>query len=91
MAPVLYAMLALAAATPLTPVQKRTLARAVTCPDQLANDAARIRDVEHFYTLYDRFRPASHAGERMVYRDTVLRAKKCKPQDKALIHTFPES
>jgi hypothetical protein len=87
-------MLTLAAAPPgamLTPAQKSALTRAVICPERLRNDAARIRNVDLFFNLYARFQPESHAGERMAYRDVVLREKHCKPQDKGLIHTFPET
>lgn len=77
--------------TGLAPAQKRALAAAITCPDRLPDDQARIRNVRTFYELYGQFRPKSHAGERMAYRDTLLRARKCPAQGDTLIHTFPES
>ena len=89
----LAALMMLAAAVPgatLTPVQKRTLARALICPERLADDPARIRNTELFFDLYGHFMPGSHAGERMAYRDALLLQKRCKPQNRSLIHTFPE-
>lgn len=79
------------AAAPLTPLQTRALSRAITCPERLPDDAARLRNTEHFFGLYGTFRPHSHAGERMAFRDRLLRAKKCRLQPDPLIQTFPES
>ncbi|QJU58041.1 hypothetical protein HL653_09725 [Sphingomonas sp. AP4-R1] len=90
---VISAALVAAAApgTGLAPAQKRELAAAIVCPERLPDDQARIRSARSFYELYGRFRPGSHAGERMAYRDTLLHARKCSAQGDALIHTFPES
>jgi hypothetical protein len=91
---ILIALLTLAVtASPpkLAPGQVRALARAAVCPERLADDAARIRSVETFFSLYGTFRPASHAGERIAYRDAILRVKRCKAGADLLIHTFPES
>jgi hypothetical protein len=87
----LAAFLLLAAASSPTPKQHRALARILVCPERLADDAARIRNTDAFFALYAKFQPDTHAGTRMAYRDTLLRQKKCKPQDRALIHTFPET
>jgi hypothetical protein len=92
---ILIASLMLAAAAAPFPklprAQDRALVQAAPCPEHLTNNAARIRSVEAFITLYGTFRPQSHAGERMAYRDAILRAKKCRPNADTLIHTFPES
>ena len=76
---------------PLTPAEQRRLARTLVCPERLPDDATRTRIVDKFFDAYGRIRPGSHAGERMSYRDTILRQKRCRPQRRGLIHTFPES
>ncbi|MDO6415042.1 hypothetical protein Q4F19_11680 [Sphingomonas sp. BIUV-7] len=85
------ALVAAAPGAPLSQTEKRVLAQAIACPERLADDRARIRNVEEYFSRYGQFRPNSHAGERMAYRDAVLRTKNCAPRDAALIHTFPEN
>ena len=82
---------ALAILVALTMPQQRSLERGFTCPEKLADDAARLTAITRFMDDYARLDPAATVNDRLAYWDRLLKKHHCAVDGDQAQYTFPQT